>query len=209
MKKIFKFGWVVLFSVASSMLSVAQSAQNLVAGVGPITNSFAIWSDLSAINLISGNALFPASGNKTVLYIGVTQGSTVDIGNMVVYVTKRNSTKILDVIPVTYKGLSSNSILLNVSSCRVVPPTTQFPCIIRLDPLNRTPSTLYDYYFVMYFSKTVNNLAVDSASSLNSRTTLIGGISTGDQTRLVPGDVIPSTFLNKGTTNFLVGVMNN
>ena len=209
MRRIFKFGWIVLFSAVISVLSLAQSAQNLVAGVGPITNSIAIWRDTSAINLISGNALFPAPGNQTVFYIGVTQGSSVDIGNMVIYVTKRNNAKILDVIPVTYRGRTSGSILLNVSSCRVVPPSTEFPCIIRLDALKRAPSPIYDYYFVMYFSNTVNNVAVDSASSLNSRTTIIGGINSGDQTRLVPGNVIPASFLNKGTANFLVGVMNN
>ena len=128
---------------------------------------------------------------------------------MVAYITKRNNAKILDVIPVTYKGVSSGSILLNVSTCRVVPPSTQFPCVVRLDPLKLTPSPLYDCYFVMYFSNTVNNVAVDSATSLNLRTTIIGGINSGDQTRLLPGDFIPSSFLNKGRSNFLVGVMNN
>jgi hypothetical protein len=209
MKRILKFGWALLFSAVISTLSLAQSTQNLVAGVGPVTNSIAIWNDKSAINLVSGNALFPASGNQIVPYIGITQGATVDVGNMVAYITKRNNTKILSVIPVTYRGRSSGSILLNVSNCRVVPPSTQFPCVLRLDPLKVSPSPLYDCYFVIYFSDTVNNVAVDSPISLNSRTTIIGGINAGDQTRLRPGNFIPSSFLNKGSSNFLVGVMNN
>lgn len=209
MKSVFKFGWVLLFSFAIAMPGSAQTAQNLVTGTGPVTNSIAVWNDTSAINLIAGNSLFPVSSKQTVLYIGITQGGSVDIGNMVIYQTRRNNSEIVDVIPVTYGGFSSISILMNASTCRILPVTTLNPCIVRLDPLTFKLSTLYDYYFVMYFLNTTNNIAVDSATSLNSNTTIIGGIASGDQTGLVVGDVIPSTFLNKGTANFLVGVMTN
>lgn len=83
------------------------------------------------------------------------------------------------------------------------------PCVVRLDPLNLKLSPLNDYYFVMYFPSTDPiNFAVNGAASLNSPTTITGGIEAKDDTKLVKGDVIPSTLVNNHAA-FLVGVMNN
>ena len=209
MKNIFKIGLVVLFSFAIAMPSPAQTAQNLVAGVGPVTSGVTIWNGVSVTSLISGNALFPASGNQTVLSLGFTGGGSLDIGNMVLYKTNRNSYKVVDVIPVTYKGLSSNSILLDVSNCPVLPISTLFPCVVRLDPISLKLSPLYDYYFVMYLPDTFPNLTVTATSSLFSKTTILGGFAFSDQTTFVKGDALPSNIINKGQAYFLVGVTNN
>lgn len=209
MKSLLKFCLVVLFSFAIAMPSPAQTAQNLVAGVGPITNGLAVWNDTSVTNLISGNALFSASGKQTVLYLGFTGGGGLDIGNMVLFKTKRGNTTIVDVIPVTYKGSSASSIALDASNCSALPVSPKFPCVVRLDPINLKLSPLYDYYFVMYLPDTPANVTVNSTTSLNSRTTILGGFAAGDGTQLTKGDAIPSNILNKGFALFLVGVMNN
>jgi hypothetical protein len=208
MKSIFKFGWALLFSFAISVPSPAQTPQNLVAGTGAITNSLAVWNGSSAINLISGNALFSASGKQTVLYVGFTAGTRAVIGNMVLYKTNRNNSTIVDVIPVTYKGISSNTIFLDAATCGITPPTTTSPCIVRLDPVSLKLSPLNDYYFVMFLANVADNVAIDSATSANSKTTIIGGFDAADDTGLALGDIIPSTLL-KGTAQFLVGVMTN
>ena len=53
MKSIFKFGWTLLFALAVSLLSPAQTPKNIVAGVGPLTNSFAAVAGFSVIDLIA------------------------------------------------------------------------------------------------------------------------------------------------------------
>lgn len=124
-------------------------------------------------------------------------------------ITKRNNFKIQKVTPVTFGGSSSATILLDSSNCRVVPASTVNPCVVRVDPLNLKLSPLNDYYFVMYFPSTDPiNFAVNGAVSLNSPTTITGGIEAKDDTKLVKGDVIPSTLVNNHAA-FLVGVMNN
>jgi hypothetical protein len=209
MKSILKFGWALLFSIAIPLLSHAQTAQNLVAGVGPITNGVTGWNGTSVTGLISGTSLFPASGKQTVLYLGFTGGTSLEIGNMVLYKTNRNSLKIVSVTPVTYKGSASNTILLDSSNCRAVPPSTVVPCIVRLDPLNLKLSTLNDYYFVMNLPNTLANQTVNSTTSLFSNTTITGGFDFNDDTRLLKGDLLPANIANNGRTFFLVAVMNN
>ena len=213
MKNIFNFGGVLLFSIAVALSSSAQTAQNLVAGVGPLTNASAIWSDKSAINLISGSTLFSASGKNTVLYLGFTQAggpsSEVDIGGMVLYTTERNRLTIKAVTPVTLGGVGSGAFFLNPTNCAVV-PSVLTPCVVRLDPLSLKLSSLNDYYFVIYFTNTTANIAVDAAISLGSHSTIVGGIDPNrDDTKFLKGDVLPSNLINKGDAFFLVGVMNN
>jgi len=202
MKSIFKFGWTLLFTLAISMLSPAQTPKDLVAGVGPLTNSLAAVSGFSVINLISGNTLFPASGKQTFLNVGFTQGDKADV-TMVLYTTRRNNTVIENVTPVTFGGISSGVILFG-SACGVTPSTVH-PCVIQLDPLPFKLVPTNDYYFVTHFTTNSVNAPVDIASALNSRTTIVGGLDRNDDTALVAGDVIPSTLVT-GTTAFLVGV---
>jgi len=212
MKIIFSFCWALLFSMTITATSPAQTAQNLVAGIGPLTNASAIWNDKSAINLISGSTLFSASGKNTVLYLGFTQAggpsSEFDIGGMVLYTTERNRFKIKAVTPVTLGGVGSGAFFLNPTLCSVI-PSVPTPCVVRLDPINLKLSSLNDYYFVVYFTNTTANIAVDAAISLGSHTTIVGGIDPADDTKFVKGDFLPTNIINKGDAFFLVGVMNN
>jgi len=208
MKSIFKLGWTLLFSMVIAMPSPAQSPQNLVAGTGPLTNAIAIWTDRSAINLVSGNTLFPVSGKNTFLHLGFTQGDEVVVGGMVLYTTDRNKFVIKHVTPLTFGGRSSGAFFLHSACAGKI--SVQTPCVIQLDPLSFKASTLNDYYCVIYFTSDPNNAAVDSAISLNSNTTILGGIDAGvDDTTFVVGDILPSNIINKGSANFLVGVTTN
>jgi len=205
MKSILNIGLALLFSIAICMPSTAQTPKNLVAGVGPLTNSFAAVGGFSVIDLISGNTLFPVSGKQTFLNVGFTQGDKADV-TMVLYTTQRNKTVIENVTPVTFGGISSGVILFG-PACGV-PPSTVQPCVIQFDPLPFKLVPTNDYYFVTYFTTSSLNAPVDIASGLNSRTTILGGLDRNNDTTLVPGDVIPSTFVG-GTAAFLVGVTSN
>jgi len=202
MKSIFKFGWTLLFALRISMPSPAQTPQNLVAGVGPLTNSLAAVGGFSVIDLISGNTLFSASGKQTFLNVGFTQSDRAEV-TMVLYTTRRNNTVIENVTPITFGGISSGVILFG-SACGV-PASTVHPCVIQLDPLPFKLVPTNDYYFVTYFPSDSVNFPVDIASALNSRTTIIGGLDANNDTTLAVGNVIPSTLVT-GTASFLVGV---
>lgn len=208
MKSIFKFAWALLFTIVMAMPSPAQTPQNLVAGTGPLTNAIAVWTDTSAINLVSGTTLFPVSGKNTFLHLGFTQGDEVVVGGMVLYTTERNHFVIKNVTPLTFGGKSSGIFFLHSACSGKI--TVQTPCIIQLDPLPFKASTMNDYYCVIYFTSDSNNAAIDSATSLNSNTTIVGGIDAGvNDTAFRAGDILPSNIINKGPANFLVGVTSN
>ena len=60
--------------------------------------------------------------------------------------------------PVKLKGVSNPIIsLTNKKVCPTQPLSITNPCVIRLDPITLTPSTLSDYYLVMYFGNNSNN----------------------------------------------------
>jgi hypothetical protein len=80
--------------------------------------------------------------------------------------------------------------------------------VIRLDPITLTPSTLSDYYFVMYFSTSSNNSTVGAANSQYPITSLTGWYLSGDQTQLTAGSTIPSGY-SGSHPYFLLYVMNN
>ena len=208
MKRLLQFGWAVLLMLAISTESPAQTPQNLVAGTGALTASFANWAGSSAINLISGNTLFPISSKQTVLYLGFTGGSGADISGMVLYKTNRNSFEIVGVTPVTLSG--SQSPIIDFSQAGCPPPvSTLNPCFIRLDPLSLKLSPLHDYYFVMFFPNDVTNTDLVGADSIHSSTTVHGGKDGNDDTLLKKGDILPSGIINKDFALFLVGVMSN
>ena len=210
---------MVIFVVAFACLANTSVAQqrpaaapiNLVAGVGGPVSSSNQWENYSALNLIAGAFIFPAvSGVKTtVLYIGFTGGTEADIGNMVLYTTKRGNYKISAVTPVKLKGVSNPIIsLTNKKVCPTQPLSVTNPCVIRLDPIKLTPTTLSDYYFVMYLGSNSNNESVGAANAQYPITSLTGWYLTGDQTQLGVGSSIPSGYT--GThPYFLLYVMNN
>jgi hypothetical protein len=208
---IFAITFACLANPAVAQQRPAAPPINLVAGVGGPVSSSNQWEDYSALNLIAGAFIFPAvaSVKTTVLYIGFTGGTEADIGNMVIYSTKRGSSKIAKVIPVKLKGVSNPTIsLTDKKVCPSQPLSTSNPCVIRLDPITLTPSTLADYYFVMYFANNSNNETVGAANAQYPITSLTGWFSRGDQTQLAVGSSIPSGYTGSHPY-FLLYVMSN
>jgi hypothetical protein len=204
---------IVFAGVASTAVAQqpATAPINLVAGVGGPVSSSNQWSNYSALNLIAGAFIFPAVAQvkTTALYIGFTAGTEADIGNMVLYTTKRGNTKITAVRPVKLKGVSNPIIsLTNKKVCPTQPISTSNPCVIRLDTIALTPSTLSDYYFVMYFTSSTNNQVVGAANSQYPITSLTGWFLGNDQTQLKAGDSIPSGY-SGSHPYFLLYVMSN
>jgi len=220
MKKLkFTTATLLLFALAFACLTSSAVAQkrpavppiNLVAGVGGPVSSSNQWENYSALNLIAGAFIFPAVAQvkTTVLYIGFTGGTEADIGNMVLYTTKRGNSKITAATPVKLKGASNPIIsLTNKKVCPSQPLSTSNPCVIRLDPITLTPSTLSDYYFVMYLSTNTNNETVGAANSQYPITSLTGWFLGGDQTQLKAGGSIPSGY-SGSHPYFLLYVMSN
>jgi len=198
-------------STAVAQQRPAAPPINLVAGVGGPVSSSNQWEDYSALNLIAGAFIFPAVAQvkTTALYIGFTAGTEADIGNMVLYATKRGSSKITAVTPVKLKGMSNPIIsLTNKKVCPTQPISTTNPCVIRLDPMTLTLSTLSDYYFVVYFASNSNNATVGAANAQYPITSLTGWYLSGDQTQLTVGASIPSGY-SGSHPYFLLYVMSN
>jgi hypothetical protein len=208
--------FALVFASLANTVVVAQRAPaappiNLVAGVGGPVSSSNQWENYSALNLIAGAFIFPAVSQvkTTVLYIGFTGGTEADVGNMVLYTTKRGLQKITAVTPVKLKGVSNPIIsLTNKKVCPSQPLSTSNPCVIRLDPITLTPSTLSDYYFVMYLGSNTNNETVGAANSQYPITSLTGWFESGDQTQLKVGNPIPSGYTGSHPY-FLLYVMSN
>jgi len=200
-----------LANTAVAQRRPAAAPINLVAGVGGPVSSSNQWSDYSALNLIAGAFIFPAVAQvkTTVLYIGFTAGTEADIGNMVLYTTKRGNSTITAVTPVKLKGKSNPIIsLTNKKVCPTQPVSVTNPCVIRLDPMTLTLSTLSDYYYVLYLSTSNNNATLGAGNAQFPITSLTGWYLGGDQTQLTVGQSIPSGY--DGThPYFLLYVMSN
>jgi hypothetical protein len=207
---------LLIFAFAFASTAIAQQRPaappiNLVAGVGGPVSTSNQWENYSALNLIAGAFIFPAVAQvkTTVLYIGFTGGTEADIGNMVLYTTKRGNSKITAVTPVKLKGASNPIIsLTNKKTCPTQPLSVSNPCVIRLDPMKLTPSTLSDYYFAVYFGNNSNNESVGAANAQYPITSLTGWFLTGDQTQQTVGDSIPSGYTGSHPY-FLLYVMSN
>jgi hypothetical protein len=210
---------LLMFTIAVACLGSTAVAQqraattpiNLVAGVGGPVSSSDQWENYSALNLIAGAFIFPAVAQvkTTALYIGFTGGTEADIGNMVLYTTKRGNSKITAVTKEKLNGISNPIIsLTNKKVCPTQPLSTSNPCVIRLDPMNLTLSTLSDYYFVMYLSTNANNATVGAANSQYPITSLTGWFLGGDQSQLGVGTSIPAGY-NGSHPYFLLYVMSN
>lgn len=207
---------LLIFALAFASTAIAQQRPaappiNLVAGVGGPVSTSNQWENYSALNLIAGAFIFPAVAQvkTTVLYIGFTGGTEADIGNMVLYTTKRGSSKITAVTPVKLKGASNPIIsLTSKKTCPTQPISVSNPCVIRLDPMKLTPSTLSDYYFVVYFGNNSNNETVGAANAQYPITSHTGWYSGGDQTQQKVGDSIPSGYTGSHPY-FLLYVMSN
>jgi hypothetical protein len=207
----FAIAFACLADTGLAQQSPAAAPINLVAGVGGPVSTSSEWANYSALNLVAGAFIFPAvaSVKTTVFYIGFTAGTEADIGNMVLYTTNRGNSKITAVTPVKRKGVSNPIIALTSKKvCPTQPISTSNPCVIRMDPIGLTPSTLSDYYFVMYFANDSNNAEVGAANSQYPITSLTGWYESGDQTQLKVGDSIPAGY-SGSHPYFLLYVMSN
>jgi hypothetical protein len=209
MKKNLTFATVLLAIVVTfvSAAGAATPQENLVAGVFNL-NTSTNWAGFSAVNLISGASLLPATTKQTVLYIAFTGGSIADISNMVLYsTTARSGFTVGTVTSVKLGGASNPSInLTNTKTCPNQPVSASSPCIVKLDAISLVLSPLVDYYFVAYFANDTNNQTV-SAGVPASRTTTLTGLADGqDDTQLKVGQTLPTS--NNGHPYFLVAAMN-
>jgi hypothetical protein len=209
MKKNLTFATVLLAIVVTfvSAAGAVTPQENLVAGVFNMSTS-TNWAGLSAVNLISGASLLPATSKQTVLYIAFTGGSIADISNMVLYsTTARSGFTVGAVTSVKLGGLSNPSInLTNTKTCPNQPVSASSPCIVKLDAINLVLSPLVDYYFVAYFANDTNNQTVSAGVPSARTTTLTGLADSQDDSQLKVGQSLPTT--NNGHPYFLVAAMN-
>ena len=208
-----KFVSLAVMTSLFSTLSLAQSAagaapKNLVTGIsGPVTSNVQ-WAGYTSVTLIPGAAIFPVTSANTTLYLGFTAGTTADVNNMVIYKTNRGSKKITSVTPVKLGGVSNPSIsLASATVCPVQPVSTTNPCIVRLDPTVLALSALSDYYFAVFFTNDTNNQTLGSIQSASTTTSLSGGGTNGDLSRLTVGQTIPAPSFTQ--LDFLMYVMTN
>jgi len=187
---------------------------NLVPGIGPLLlpGGSSSWTGISLVENIPGTSLYPVKSDRTVLYIGFTAGTTVDLGNMVLYTTAGEHDTITAVTPVKLHGRSDPSISLNDTRvCPIQPLSGTNPCIIRLDPIDLSLSPRNDYYFTVYFAKTDDNTHVARPRAFIG--SLTGGEDVGKyDTQLGVGGTVPR-LLGNGDTHppsfLLVAVMND
>lgn len=208
MKTIFKLATLTLMGFAVSMSGFA--AENLERGVvGPIRSSLS-WSGYSVVSLVPGAGLIPVLGSTTVFYLGFTAGTQADINNIVLYTTRRGSSKITAVTPITFGGSSSPTInLASPSVCPVVEISANNPCIVRLDLTSIRLAALYDYYLVVYFTASdSNNSSLGVTQPTFSQTSLRGTYISGDESRIAVGASLPSMNLSSAPY-LLMHVMNN
>src|ERR1700677_3487336 len=123
---------------AHAQQPAAAAPQNLLPGIGPLLQSTGAsnWTGLSILENIPGTSLYPITSPTTVLYIGFIAGTRVDIGNMVLYTTARETSTITAVTPVTLKGVSNPEIhLTHPRTCAREPLSASSSCIIRLSSI--------------------------------------------------------------------------
>ena len=187
--------------------SVAANPENLVVGVGGPVSSNNNWSNFSAINVISGSSILPTTSTTTALYLGFTAGTFADVNHMVLYTTKRQSSKITAVTPVKLGGVSNPTInLTSPTTCPNGAVSATNPCIVRLDTLTLTLSPTNDYYFVVYFTSNTNNASLGGViPGFPNKTSLTGEFLGGDSSRLTVGEIVPAG--NSGMPFFLMYVM--
>jgi hypothetical protein len=201
---------LVLCVIASTAAAQAPATvlSNLVEGIGPFTGAGGNWANYSQLTLIPGTALLGVKSTGTVLYIGFYGGSTVDIGNMVLYSTARSGNTIKTSKKVTLGGVANPSInLTSPSVCPVQPVSITNPCIIKLDPVKGALSTLRDYYFTMYFTNDSNNTSVLGVGNSTAQGSLSGYYVLGDQTKIKKKGALPPGY-GGSMPNFVMYVAN-
>jgi len=186
---------VIATSAVAQAPAPATVLSNLVEGVGPTAGGYTNWANVSELALISGSSLLGVKSTSTVLYIGFFGGSTVDIGNMVLYKTARSGSTVLSSKKVTLGGVANPSLnLTSTSVCPVQPVSVANPCIIKLDAVKGALSSLNDYYFTMFFTNDSNNTSVLGVGNMSAQGGLSGYFVLGDETRIKAKGSLPSGY---------------
>jgi hypothetical protein len=165
---------------------------NVTEGQGTATGNNTDWEGWSELTLIPGASLFGVTTKSTVLYLGFSAGSTVNIANMMLYTTARSGNTVTAIKKVTLGTKANPTIdLTSTTVCPVQPVSVANPCFVKLDPIKMALSPLSDYYFVEYFTSDSNNVSMRGAGS----SPLTGALSSwqidGDDTRIPVGGTIP------------------
>lgn len=216
MKTFYKVATFTLMMFALALCAFAQAEgplaalANLTEGQGTIASSGnPQWDGLSELVLIPGASLLGAGSSTTALYLGFTGGSTVDVGNMVLYTAPRGGSTVLKATKVTLGGSASPSInLTSPSVCPVQPVSPTNPCIVRLDTVKAALSPLNDYYFVIYFMLDTNNEKISGVGLSSAQGSLSGWYLYGDQTRIGVKGALPTNENNDQPPFFLSYVTN-
>jgi|ERR1700722_8911904 hypothetical protein len=184
----------VLAAGASGQIAETAALANLTEGQGLIASAGnPAWDGMSELVLIPGASLMGASSATTILTLGFTGGSTVDIDNMVLYTTPRNGSMITAIKKLTLNKLSNPSIQLTSKTvCPTQPVSATNPCIIKLDKVTGALSPLDDYYFVIYFTLDPNNQSVTGLGQAQSYGALSGWFLYGDETRIGKDGALPT-----------------
>jgi hypothetical protein len=187
------------FALAVCVIATTAVAQapatvlsNIVEGIGPVAGGGANWGGYSALTLIPGSALLGVKGSTNYLYIGFYGGSTVDIGNMVLYKTTRSGNTVVSTKKVTLGGVANPSLnLTSTSVCPVQPVSLANPCIVKLDVVKGALSTLNDYYFTIFFTNDSDNTTVSGIQQSTAQGGLSGYYVLGDETRIKAKGSLP------------------
>jgi len=204
--KIATCAFLVVAMAACALAQVADQAQdvdpqatvlaNVTEGQGTVAGNTSDWQGWSELTLIPGGALFGVTTKATVITLGFTAGSTVDIANMVIYTTNRSSNVITATKKVTLGAKANPSInLTSTSVCPVQPVSLTNPCFVKLDAIKMALSPLSDYYFVEYFQSDSNNVSMRGAGSSPLAGALSGWQIDGDDTRIPVKGTIPVGYL--------------
>jgi hypothetical protein len=213
MKTFCKTATLALIVALAAVYALAQTPEatvlaNLTEGQGTAPGNPYDWEGWSELDLIPGAALFDVSGKSTVLTLGFSAGSTVNIENMILYTTGRSGSTITALKKVTLDKKANPTInLTSTSTCPVQPVSTTNPCFVKLDAIKEALSPLSDYYFVVYFTSDDDNMSMRGAGSSGLQGALSGWQIDGDDTRIPVGGTVPVGY-NGAAPIFLMNVTN-
>jgi len=128
---------------------------------------------------------------------------------MVLYSTPRNGSTVTKVTKVTLGATQSPTIdLTSTAVCPVQPVSATNPCIVKLDTLKLTLSTLDDYYFAIYFTLDTNNETISGLGRTAAPGALSGFNLYGDQTRIGVDGALATSENSDAAPFFLAYVTN-
>jgi len=184
--------WAQASDEGSTKVPETTVLANLTEGQGAFPGNSTDWEGWSELTLIPGGAIFAQAGKTTVLRLGFSAGSTVNIANMVLYTTARSGSTVTATKKVTLGGKANPTIdLASTTVCPTQPVSVANPCFVKLDAIKEALSPLSDYYFVEYFTSDSNNVSMRGAGPSTLPGSLTAWQIDGDDTRIPVGGTIP------------------